>query len=59
MKYNDERYGLLLMRKHYGGYFRGLPDFKQFRLPLVTAASYEDILLILQKVADYYENIGM
>ena len=59
MKYNYERYGFLLMRKHYSGYFRGLPDFKQFRLPLVTASCSTDIIFILEKVADFYDDIGV
>ena len=42
-----ERTAVFEMRKHYAGYFRGIPNFKPFRLALCsapTAAAVEEIL---------------
>ena len=42
------------MRKHYGGYFKGLRDFKQFRIPMVNITTLDQILPILDRVAEHY-----
>lgn len=42
------------MRKHYGGYFWGLYDFKQFRMPLVTSPNLEEILEVLTRIGEHY-----
>ena len=42
------------MRKHYGGYFKGLRDFKQFRIPMVNTTAFDQILPILDRVAEHY-----
>jgi tRNA-dihydrouridine synthase B len=48
--YKGERPTLLELRKQYSGYFRGLPDFKQFRMQLVTAESLEAVGMILREI---------
>jgi nifR3 family TIM-barrel protein len=35
-----ERQALLEMRKHYAGYFKGVPDFKQTRVSLLTCTEH-------------------
>ena len=52
--FKGERTAIFEMRKHYGGYFKGLFDFKRFRLPLVTATTLDDILPILDSIAENY-----
>ncbi|MBP5541642.1 MAG: tRNA-dihydrouridine synthase [Bacteroidales bacterium] len=52
--FKGERTAIFEMRKHYGGYFKGLFDFKRFRLPLVTATTLDDILPILDSIAEHY-----
>jgi len=45
-----EHKGIIEMRKHYAGYFKGLPGFKKVRLEILTRKSFkeiEDILLNL------------
>lgn len=49
--YKGERATLLEMRKLYSGYFRGIPDFKKYRMRLVTAGTPEDVGLILSEAA--------
>ena len=46
-----ERVGILEMRRHLSCYFKGLPDFKETRLKLVTSLSPDEIYSIL----DYIE----
>lgn len=36
MKWKGERTGIMETRMHYATYFKGIPDFKQFRTKLVT-----------------------
>lgn len=45
--YKGELYTLLELRKQYSGYFRGLPDFKKYRMKLVTASSLAEVEGIL------------
>ena len=42
--------GIIEMRKHYAGYFKGLPDFKKIRLEILTQKSYSEIKNILIKL---------
>jgi tRNA-dihydrouridine synthase B len=43
----QERTALLEFRKHYSGYFKGIPNFKQIRLKLVTLTDLAEIEAIL------------
>lgn len=36
VKWKGEKLGVLEMRRHYGNYFKGIPDFKPHRMKLVT-----------------------
>jgi len=38
-----ERRGIIEMRKHYAGYFRGLPGFKKVRMEILTQQSFSEI----------------
>jgi len=50
VKFKGEHTAIFEMRKHYGAYFRGLADFKRFRIPLVTVTSATEVLDILDQV---------
>lgn len=52
--FKGERQAIFEMRKHYGAYFRGLFDFKRFRIPLVTATTLPEVLDILEQIATHY-----
>lgn len=54
--FKGEHTAIFEMRKQYGGYFRGLKDFKQFRIPLVTVSTLEDTLGIFDRIVEYYNN---
>ena len=42
--------GIIEMRKHYAGYFKGLPGFKKIRLEILTRTNYIEIRDILKKL---------
>lgn len=52
--FKGEHSAIFEMRKHYGGYFHGIRDFKQFRIPLVTVDSLEKILPIFEQITECY-----
>ncbi|HYG04619.1 MAG TPA: tRNA dihydrouridine synthase DusB [Chryseosolibacter sp.] len=54
MKWKGDRLGVFEMRKHYTNYFRGIPDFKHYRMQLVEANSYNEIVQILNEVSERY-----
>lgn len=45
-----EKYGILEMRQHFSNYFKGLPNFKETRLSLVTADTLEQVNTILNHI---------
>ena len=54
VEFKGEHTAMFEMRKHYGGYFKGLRDFKQFRIPMVNTTALDQILPILDRVAEHY-----
>ena len=50
VEWKGEMVGLLETRRHYAHYFKGIPDFKQYRLKLVTAPTIEEILSIFEEI---------
>ncbi|MCS6819549.1 MAG: tRNA-dihydrouridine synthase, partial [Chitinophagales bacterium] len=46
--------GILEMRRHYGSYFKGFENIKQFRSRLVTAETPSEVEGILGEIHDYY-----
>jgi nifR3 family TIM-barrel protein len=48
--YKGERATLFEIRKLYSGYFRGIPNFKSWRMQLVTAVSTEQLFEILTSI---------
>ena len=53
-EFKGERTAVFEMRKHYGAYFKGLYNFKPFRLTLVATPTLADTLAVLDKIADRY-----
>ena len=54
MRWKSNHAGIVEMRRHYTNYFKGLPNFKEYRLKLVTTYSYDEIITILDKVEKQY-----
>ena len=57
IEWKGPKVGVFEMRRHYSNYFKGLPDFKQYRMMLVKEENIETIHQILAEVADKYENV--
>ena len=57
MKWKSKHAGIVEMRRHYTNYFKGLPNFKDYRNGLVTTYSYDEIITILDKVENKYSEL--
>lgn len=51
------RVGVLEMRRHLTHYFKGLPDFKETRLRLVTENSADELLKLIDEIYEKYKSI--
>lgn len=54
VQWKGPKLGILEMRRHYTNYFRGMPNFKQYRAEMVTAETYQHVYEILEQVSDVY-----
>lgn len=50
MEWKGERVGIVEMRRHYTNYFKGIPNFKEHRLKLVTLDSHEALMLAFDEI---------
>jgi len=46
--------GIFEMRRHFSSYFKGLPDFREIRLRLLTSTAEEEIVEILDEIEAKY-----
>ena len=51
--------GVFEMRRHLSCYFKGLPDFKQTRIRLVTSLDPDEIFAILDGIADRWGEVPL
>ena len=51
LELKGEKAGILEMRRHLSCYFKGLPDFKETRLKLVTLTDPDELYATLDYVA--------
>ncbi len=56
MNWKGDMRGLLEMRRHYSQYFKGLPDFKPYRMRLVTEPDPKVINSILDEIGEVYKD---
>jgi tRNA-dihydrouridine synthase B len=54
VEWKGERRGVMEIRKHWGDYFKGYPNFKPTRMKLMETESLEEILAILDDIREYY-----
>ena len=59
LEVKGERVGILELRRHLTNYFKGLPDFKQTRLKLVTSYDPDEICSTLDYIADQWGDFDM
>jgi len=55
MEWKGERVGIVEMRRHYANYFKGIPDFKQYRQRMVTEDNPERVFEVFEEVKQLYE----
>lgn len=54
MEWKGERVGIVEMRRHYANYFKGIPDFKQYRQQMVTQDNPEELFKLFEEVQQAY-----
>jgi tRNA-dihydrouridine synthase B len=57
LQWKGEPRGILEMRRHFSNYFKGLPDFKEIRLKLVTSTDVGEIHAILDMIEERYATL--
>lgn len=54
---DDERCGILEMRRHFARYFPHLPDFRELKIALLRAETYDAVNELLEKIAEKYSGM--
>jgi nifR3 family TIM-barrel protein len=54
IEWKGEPRGIFEMRRHFSNYFKGLPDFKEIRLKLVTSTEVDEIENLLDLIGERY-----
>jgi tRNA-dihydrouridine synthase B len=57
VEWKGEHTGIVEMRRHYGQYFRGIPNFKDYRITLVTSENLEELFQCLDKIENVFEEV--
>jgi len=52
--WNGEHAGLYETRRHYTNYFKGIPNFKEFRLKMVTSDTKEGVFEVFEEVSQKF-----
>jgi len=47
--------GIFEMRRHYSNYFKGIPDFKEYRMKLVSLENIDHIHEVLQEINERFQ----
>lgn len=47
--------GIFEMRRHYANYFKGIPDFKEYRMKLVSLENIDDIHSVLSEINERFQ----
>lgn len=57
IQWKGDRTGVFEMRRHYTNYFKGIPDFKPFRMRLVESSDREELFSILNEISETYSGM--
>ena len=55
IKWKGQKLGILEMRRHYGNYFRGMPQIKQYRSKLVQSNDYQELVELITEIQQKYK----
>lgn len=50
IEWKGDKLGIFEMRRHYANYFKGIPNFKEYRMKLVGLGEYNHILEVLEEI---------
>lgn len=50
IEWKGDKLGIFEMRRHYANYFKGIPNFKEYRMKLVSLSSYDEIQEVLDEI---------
>ncbi len=53
--WKGDRVGVFEMRRHYANYFKGIPDFKDYRIKLVSLENILDIHAVLDEINERFQ----
>lgn len=53
-EWNGEIIGVLETRKHYSKYFKGIPDFKEYKIKMLTAPTKEEVFVVFKDVLEKF-----
>lgn len=56
MEWKGEKLGIVEMRRHYANYFKGIPNFKDYRTVMVTSNNPDEIFDAFDEVLQVYAN---
>jgi tRNA-dihydrouridine synthase B len=57
VEYKGDKRGVFEMRRHLVSYFKGIPNFKEIRMKLVTTNEPEKVLELLEQIRNDYRDI--
>jgi len=55
ISWKGPRVGIFEMRRHYSNYFKGIPDFKEYRMKLVSLENIDHIHEVLQEINERFQ----
>jgi len=53
--WKGNKVGVFEMRRHYANYFKGIPDFKEYRMKLVSMENIDDIHNVLEEINERFQ----
>lgn len=56
---DNERSGILMMRRHFAKYFPGLPNFRELKIQLLRAETNDEVHSILEKITEQYGTVQL
>lgn len=56
---DNERAGILMMRRHFAKYFPGLPNFRELKIQLLRADTNDEVHMLLEKIVEQYGGVQL
>jgi len=54
IEWKGDKLGIFEMRRHYSNYFKGIPNFKEYRMQLVSLQTFQEIEEVLDEIKDKF-----